>query len=204
MVSQSKQFVLLSTLSHYLTLTLSHQTKEFYERGGPAAVADIVRKYSLTEVPADGTVNVFSALVFFWEFIHRSELATPDHLLQFANKRNQLLLALAQTNIAITPAIHYLTNHLIEDYNTWGPLFFLLGEGSEAAHARDNRMKAPTLKGRESDHDAWNTWALLLRNLCALRSLIRSGIANRFVIGTAHTLLSTHSPPHSQTGCRQS
>jgi hypothetical protein len=68
-----------------------------------------------------------------------------------------------------------------EDRRRWCSLFWFIGEATEAAHARDNRMKKATLRGRISSHDMWNTWSILLRNFCAIKELERQNAIDRFV-----------------------
>lgn len=147
-------------------------------------------------VPDTGTVplstivtDVFTSLRFFWSFIHMKDVPQCV-IVQFNPMRELLLLALAKTDIVFANCWHYLSNHLLEDFENWGPMFFLLGEGNEASHALHNRMKVTTLKERQSENDAWNTWSVIMRNFAALRSLVRGNIFNRCVPPTSANSLS--------------
>lgn len=165
-----KQVCLLSLLSLFSHSHLS-QAKAFYTAGGVEKVATILDDGPLAEI----SVSVIQSLLWFFDFVHwRSSHENFEH--EYNSTRGRLLGALAQTDIALSICWHYLTNHTAEDYRNWGPLFFLLGEGSEASHARDNRAKWPQLRGREAGCDVRNTWAVIMRNHAALRALQREGI----------------------------
>lgn len=108
----------------------------------------------------DSGIPMLISARWFWGFIHDDELECfyKDH-------RNMLLNAWNNTDLdALPPAVHYITNHLIEDKIRWLSLKRLIGEAGEAAHARDNSLRWATCRGRLSDADKWNTWALMMRN----------------------------------------
>jgi len=47
----------------------------------------------------------------------------------------------------------------------------VLNEGFEAAHARDKALRNPSLRGRVSPVDPFNTWQLLMRNIFTTQAL---------------------------------
>lgn len=70
----------------------------------------------------------------------------------------------------------------MEDFLHFGSLKILIGEAGEASHARDNRMKWGTLRGRkQTAGDRYNTWEMMLRNFYALKSLSADGVLEKFV-----------------------
>ena len=95
--------------------------------------------------------------------------------------RDQFLDAWHATGESVlTRAMHYITNHLWEDSVTWGSLHRFLGEAGEASHARDNRQKKPTLRGRQKcGRDACGSFTMLLRNFCMAKTLEVDGISAR-------------------------
>ena len=122
--------------------------------------------------------RVFRSVNWFWEFIHKTK-ATAGDAGVYEFHRFQFLDALSQTDITFVPCFHYMTNHLWEDFLNFGPMYFQIGEGTEASHARDNRMRRPTLKGRISENDSWTTWACMMRNYLALQAMVRGKIFDR-------------------------
>lgn len=127
---------------------------------------------------AEVSVRVLDALSWFWSWTHR-RVREQDDEAGYRAAQAKLLSALSEMSMTFQVCLHYLTNHLWEDYVEYGPLFFLTGEAGEASHARDNRMKWPTLRGREYSGDSWNTWACMLRNLLAIHSLRVAGTLSR-------------------------
>jgi len=127
-------------------------------------------------VSADAWVSssgpeLFRALRYFWDFIH-SDVADRSRATYEQFRGMFLTTWLRSANDLLTPAMHYMTNHLYEDYLNWGDPKLLVGEAGEAAHARDNRLKWGTLRGRrQTKYDAYNTWAILLRNCYAAHQL---------------------------------
>ena len=108
----------------------------------------------------DSGILMLRSVRWFWNFIHDDEAEA-----EYQDHRDLLLNAWVQSDMdVIAPAIHYITNHLIEDKIRWKSLKRLIGEAGEAAHARDNTLKWATCRGRISDIDLWNTWAIILRN----------------------------------------
>ena len=148
--------------------------KAFYMAAG---VCNIVALFHGTP-HAEMVTNVLDAMEWFWGFIHNKEIRDDDAR-EYQRARSQLLDGLSKTDIIFVGCLHYLTNHLWEDYLEYGAMYFLLGEAPEASHARDNRMKWPTLKGRISEYDAKNTWNCMMTNLCAIHSMILHGVFDR-------------------------
>lgn len=177
-----KTVIIILIKPHYkISLTLSLQMKLFFNSTAVDEICSFLSDLGVSDgMPeVEITARVLDDLGWFWAFIHSKDAKVDDIVADFTAHRTSLLLALAQTDIVFAPSWHYLTNHLWEDFVNWGPLYFLLGEGSEASHARDGRLKQLMLKGREADTDTWNSWSLLLRNLLSLHSLMRSGILSR-------------------------
>ena len=121
-------------------------------------------------------VPLIRSIRWFWDFIHDD--APHD---QYQAKRDQLLHAWAASRAeTLPPALHYLTNHLIEDRRNWGALRRLIGEAGEAGHARDNRCKWATVKGRPKQKtDSVNSWTMMLRNFYSLKELLVDGTVDK-------------------------
>ena len=121
------------------------------------------------------------ALTWFWKFTHGKQTAEFSHA-DYIDSRTRLINSWAATGIAtFPPCFHYLTNHVWEDASRWGPLYWLVGEAGEAAHARDNRMKWGTLRGRKKTaYDRCNTWSMMLRNFYTLKGLVQDGCFDRW------------------------
>eukprot|EP00727_Mastigamoeba_balamuthi_P010779 m51a1_g6323 hypothetical protein (96) ;mRNA; f:364961-365346 len=62
----------------------------------------------------------------------------------------------------MNPAVHYMTNHLWEDYVRYGPMYFLVQEGSEGTNPGER-----------------NTWESLLIKLAAAVDLTAGGYTAR-------------------------
>ena len=105
---------------------------------------------------------------FFYDFIHSKIMV--DHE-RFTAQRLRALTALKLLKAVQTPAVHYILNHLIEDQQNFGPLFYLLDEMSEAAHARDRSLRAPCARGAATDDSKRNSWNTLLTQQCAARKI---------------------------------
>lgn len=127
-------------------------------------------------------IAILDAMSFFWSFIHDRAPPTAETNQAYVAHRRLFLDAWATIPGSILPpCLHYITNHLFEDRQFWESLFWFIGEATEASHARDNRMKKGTLRGRVSANDKWSTWAIMLRNFCALKDLQRQGVIRSFV-----------------------
>ena len=83
--------------------------------------------------------DTFHSLCWFWSFIHKETAMDDEAVYKF--HRGCLLDTLCEMSVVMNSSWHNFTNHLIEDFKNWDPLYFLLGEGSEASHTRDNHMK---------------------------------------------------------------
>ena len=121
------------------------------------------------------TEHLFEAIRFFFSFIHLKEVPQGE-LDAFRGWRKVLLDYFATSqSFKMPPCIHYLCEHLLEDVKNFGPLYYLLCEGAEAAHARDNKDRRATMKRCFTAKMKWNTWACMLRNFYARLSLMSSG-----------------------------
>lgn len=155
--------------------------KEFYAKDGVNKLLELLHADSVSAADtahAAMAAQALASLEWFWAFIHQDRIQVGDETV-FEYQRSRLLNALSETNITFVLCFHYLTNHLIEDYHNFGPLYFLIGEGAEAAHAAHNRMRRPTLRGRQTESDTWNSFACMLRNLLALHNLVSRGLLAR-------------------------
>ena len=162
------------------------------EHGNIHRLTDVVHQLSCSSFVGKGEdgepqplttlfAGLLEAFADMWVWVH---LLTVDPLYlddNYTNWRQLVLDFYCWHEFRCPPCIHYLTNHMVEDYLRFGPLGSLICEGYEAAHARDNRRKGPTTRGRLSTNDRWNTWAIMCRNLMAEVSLVNSGILERCV-----------------------
>ena len=128
---------------------------------------------------------LFDNLRHLWGFLRMSTVTWTS----FKAWRDAFLLAwLATGESTLRPAFHYLTNHLWEDFIRWGCLYAFLGEAGEAAHARDNRMSAPTVRGRPlQPKDPYNTWCVLIRNFYAMMALSTDATYQKYLIRSVIT-----------------
>ena len=120
--------------------------------------------------------GVSAGFRYFWRLIHSNydDAFTQE---EYWERRSAFLTSLRRLRLPVfTPALHYLTNHLWENYQKWGALEYFIGEAGEASHARDNRMKWPTLRGRRCNGDPCNSWCLMLRNFYSLKTLLMSKV----------------------------
>ena len=149
------------------------------EKGAGKGVRTTSRFWRGEEVMTlENLVKLFmNSLQWYWGLIHLRSPVPGGISERHQRARQQLLWGFAFLQLKMTPAAHYLTNHLFEDYERFVPLFFLMCEGGEASHARDKRRKNPTCRSRISRHDALNTWGYLLRNFYALKTMMMFGLA---------------------------
>lgn len=164
-----------------MKLTLPLQTKKFYNTDIDKRIADLLSR-ERSRVPgevmflADMTAAL-QQLRWFWDWLQGQ--FRPSHQ-DFLLHRGILFGVLKRLRVKrLPPCFHYLFCHLWEDHVRFGSLKLLIGEAGEASHARDNFQKRPTCRGRQSERDVWNTWAIMLRNFYAERSLVRSGVLLR-------------------------
>ena len=65
----------------------------------------------------------------------------------------------------MTPAFHYLTNHFLEDYILYGPIYFLIEEGAESIHFVHRRFALHSTRGKPiSGKEKHNTWENILKS----------------------------------------
>jgi len=121
-----------------------------------------------------------SALHWFFEFGGRKEIKGNEEEM-YIHARRHYLNMIYVTQKRLIPCQHYITNHLIEDWRNYGPLGFLLCEGSEACHSQDRHWSRFTMNGMPRRRGGKNSWNSVLTNRCCLLSLCRSGVIDRFV-----------------------
>jgi hypothetical protein len=161
---------------------------------------------------------LFNSLSWFFGFVHAKDQGEVDPT-QYEQARSVLLGCMAAVQADLTMALHYLTNHMWEDFLNWGPLYFLLCEAYEASHARDRGVSAATCRGAEGASHTWNSWAVMLRNNCAKLFLTRNGTlalcvarrrrchflsseSNTFLFSTGSQRISARSSWEAGTGWR--
>lgn len=189
-VSSSKRFTTLFFPSKYSQI---QQTKAYYQKDLDRDIQQCLAVFAvLPDTSADmaDISNNLSALIghlrFFWEWLQDRNRPLWK---TFFDLRNEFLHCLIVANISnLVPCFHYLTNHTWEDYLSWGSLKTLVAEAGEASHARDNRRRWGTCRGRTSGRDTFNTWAIMLRNFYAAKELERTGVRDRFVRSKSESL----------------
>lgn len=125
--------------------------------------------------------RLFAELRYFWEFLHDPDPITPEGEALFRAHRATFIQSWRCLPDVVFPnSLHYTCDHLIEDRRKYKSLIVFIGEGTEAAHARDGKLKGATLRGREKQaHDRFNTWELMIRNFAAGKEMIRQGVLDR-------------------------
>ena len=134
---------------------------------GPAAVSTL---------PA-ACATALRSLNWFWRF-SCWKTREIDAEQQYEEARTSLLSSLCAMKIRMTPALHYITNHLWEDYINYGPLWHLMEDGAEAVHSVHNQFCKVSTRGRRQCYkDKHNAWGYLLCNLAAAVSLVPVALA---------------------------
>ncbi len=118
--------------------------------------------------------HTLDALRWFNEFIHAKEVS-EDVIDQYHAARRTLLGFMATCSFKLNPSLHYLTNHLWEDFLNYGPLYNLLEESAEAAHRVAEHLSLNTTRGRSSDNDRMNSWHIFMRRQLAAAELTAAG-----------------------------
>jgi len=192
------------------TSLILEETKVYYHKGIHVSIQRLLNDFITTaDSQADiiDIVRSLSALLanlaFFWDWLHDQHHPSYD---QYKAIRNLLLHHFHNVGFSsITPCIHYLTNHVWEDYLEWGSLKMLVGEAGEASHARDNHRKWCTCRCRRSGTDRWNTYAVILRNFWVAKELERQGVRDRCVFFcfwyVGCVLINFSSTSHSSLEC---
>jgi len=89
----------------------------------------------------------------------------------------------------LAPCIHYLCNHLIEDYMMYKPLGLLICEGGEAANSRDGSLGKMTVNGRQEKKGHPNSFNVLMSNHYCAYNLIKKGSTRGLIFSSFMILL---------------
>lgn len=122
--------------------------------------------------------RLLRALRWFYNFIHMTS-SSEGIVVQYEAARWDLLAFLATAHVRLNPSVHYLTNHMYEDFQRYGCLYYLLEESFEAAHRVANDFALSTTRGRSAGSDAMNSWHIFMRRQLAAAALTAAGVPFR-------------------------
>lgn len=122
-------------------------------------------------------MNGMAALRWFWTFVTSKE-PIANAWDKFWTARTHYIQMCRAVQLKLIGCQHYITNHLYEDYTTWGPLWYLMCEGSEANHAISKRYSKYTCKNIFT-HGKRNCCEVVCINRALMFSLYSTGVFKR-------------------------
>jgi hypothetical protein len=127
---------------------------------------------------AAAMAKIWDDMRWHWEFIHQKD--PPVNGDQFRPHCHTWLANYAAFGWKQNPALHYATNHTLEDavnYNRG--LWWFLEEGPEAGHRHAHMWGRNSTKGRYREGES-NAWEIMIRHQLAAFSMAAAGVASRF------------------------
>ncbi|MDR3597211.1 hypothetical protein [Clostridium sp.] len=113
---------------------------------------------------------------FIYEFI-KLKTHSVEMKEKFTNLHKNFLTAYATLELRMMPSVHYICNHLLEDFERYPSLYNLLEESYEAAHKLDRDHSNSCCHGKpQGANDKYNSFAILVAQNLMLHRLEFEGV----------------------------